>query len=377
MNKKDYYKILGVEKTASADEIKDAYRKLALKYHPDRNPDNPEAESKFKEAAHAYEVLSDAEKRRTYDQFGEEGVSGMGGHGAHGGMNMDDIFESFGDIFGNVFGQQQQRRARRTGPQAQSGHDLAKELSITLKESFLGTKKEISYYHFFSCETCHGKGMKAGTSAQQCTTCKGAGQIQHRQGFFMYTQACHTCGGQGYIIPSPCSECHGQSRVQKYDKFNVTIPQGINDGAELRISGKGDAGVYGGDAGDLFIRIQVLPDKKFSRSGDDLVCHLMLTYPQLVLGSQIEMESIDGTIETIKVPRGCAVNEKIIVPGKGFHKLRSAVRGNLVVIAECHIPKKLSKEAKQALTEYSDIIGTDTSAESGGFISGLFKKFLG
>lgn len=377
MNKKDYYKILGVAQTASADEIKDAYRKLALKYHPDRNPDNQEAENKFKEAAEAYEVLSDPEKRRTYDQFGHEGVSGMGGHGGHGGMNMDDIFESFGDVFGNIFGQQQQRKSTRTGPQAQRGHDLAKELSITLKEAFLGAKKEISYYHFFSCETCKGKGVKAGTSTQQCSTCKGAGQIQHRQGFFMYTQACHTCGGLGYIIPSPCATCSGQSRIQQYDKFSVTIPQGITDGAELRIPGKGDAGVYGGSSGDLFIRVQVLPDKKFSRSGDDLVCHLMLTYPQLVLGSQIEMESIDGTMETIKVPRGCAVDEKIIVPGKGFHKLRSAARGNLVVIAECHIPKKLSKEAKQALTDYSNLIGTDTSSESGGFISGLFKKFLG
>jgi len=377
MNKKDYYKILGVAQTASADEIKDAYRKLALKYHPDRNPDNEEAENKFKEAAEAYEVLSDADKRRTYDQFGHEGVNNMGGHSGHGGMNMDDIFESFGDIFGNVFGQQQQRRAKNAGPQAQRGHDLAKELSITLKESFLGTKKEISYYHFFSCETCNGKGIKAGTSIQQCATCKGAGQIQHRQGFFMYTQACHTCGGQGYTIPSPCTGCSGQSRIQQYDKFNVTIPQGITNGAELRITGKGDAGVYGGGTGDLFIRIQIQPDKKFSRSGDDLVCHLMLTYPQLVLGSQIEMESIDGTMETIKVPRGCAVNEKILVPGKGFHKLRSTVRGNLVVIAECHIPKKLSKEAKQALTEYSNLIGTDTTSDSGGFISGLFKKFLG
>lgn len=377
MNKKDYYQILGVAKTASADEIKSAYRKLALKYHPDRNPDNKEAEDKFKEAAEAYEVLSDVDKRRTYDQFGHDGVNNMGGHGAHGGMNMDDIFESFGDIFGNVFGQQQQRRARRTGPQARRGHDLAKEVSITLKESFLGVKKEISYYHFFSCETCSGKGMKAGTSIQECATCKGAGQIQHRQGFFMYTQACHTCGEQGYTIPSPCTACSGQSRIQQYDKFNVTIPQGITDGSELRITGKGDAGVYGGKSGDLFIRIQILPDKKFSRSGNDLVCHLMLTYPQLVLGSQIEVESIDGTVETIKVPRGCAVDEKIIVPGKGFHKLKTTIRGNLVVIAQCHIPKKLSKEAKQALTEYSNLIGTDTSSDGGGFISGLFKKFLG
>ena len=223
MNKKDYYKILDVAKTASADEIKDAYRKLALKYHPDRNPDNQEAENKFKEAAEAYEVLSDPEKRRAYDQFGHDGVSGMGGHGGHGSMNMDDIFESFGDVFGNIFGQQQQRRSTRTGPQAQRGHDLAKELSITLKESFLGAKKEIGYYHFFSCETCKGKGVQTGTSTQQCTTCKGAGQIQHRQGFFMYTQACHTCGGIRGTLYHPRAPHVADNRAYN-NMINLTLP---------------------------------------------------------------------------------------------------------------------------------------------------------
>ncbi|HRN78042.1 MAG TPA: molecular chaperone DnaJ [Candidatus Dependentiae bacterium] len=375
MNKKDYYDVLGVPRTASADEIKSAYRKLALKYHPDRNPDNKEAEEKFKEAATAYETLSDDKKRRTYDQFGHDAAQGMGSGGYHGGgfggMNMEDIFEAFGDIFGS-----QQRKRRAHGPQAIRGHDLTKEISISLKDAFLGVKKEISYYHFFNCQTCDGKGAKPGTTTQSCTTCKGMGQIQYQQGFFMYAQACSSCAGQGYIIASPCSSCSGQSRIQQYDKFTVTIPAGIYDNAELRITGKGDAGVYGGQPGDLFLKIKIQPDAKFTRADDDLVCRIMLTYPQLVLGCQVEIESIDGTKETIKIPKGCPVGERIVIPGKGFQKLRSKVRGNLVVITECQVPKKLSKEAKDALNKYSEIIGTETES-SGGFISGLFKKFLG
>jgi molecular chaperone DnaJ len=380
MSKRDYYEILGVSRTATADEIKAAYRKLALKYHPDRNPDNKEAEEKFKEAAEAYEVLSDAKKRPQYDQFGHAGMgAGMGGHGGHGGMNMDDIFESFGDIFGSMFGGGAgggSRKRKKSGPEPKRGHDLTKEIEISLKDSFLGVKKEISYYHFFSCDTCKGFGAKSGTKATQCNTCHGNGQVQYKQGFFIYAQVCGTCGGDGYIIASPCTSCNGQSRVQKYDKFTITIPEGIFDGAELRITGKGDAGVYGGGEGDLFVKINVLPDKNFKRVGDDLVCNVLLTYPQLVLGSQVEIESIDGTKESIKVPKGCPVDEKIMVTGKGFPRLKSSTRGNLVVVAKCHIPKKLSSEAKKALTEYSTLIGTSTD-DSEGTISGFFKKFLG
>jgi molecular chaperone DnaJ len=374
MSKRDYYDILGVTRSASDDEIKAAYRKLAMKYHPDRNPDNKPAEEKFKEAAQAYEVLSDSDKRRTYDQVGHAGTDNTGGH-QHSGMNMDDIFSNFGDIFGEMFGGRQQQRTRSSGPQAHRGHDLTKEISITLQEAFLGAKKEVAYYHFFTCEPCSGTGAKPGTKILSCALCQGTGQLHRQQGFFMYAQTCGSCGGQGYTIPSPCSECNGQSRIQRYDKFSITIPQGIFDGAELRISGKGDAGVYGGSSGDLYIKIQITADKKFSRSGDDLVCNLLLSYPQLTLGCQVEIESIDGSKETIKVPKGCPIGEKIIVPGKGFHKLRNKIRGNLVVITQCHIPKKLSKEARDKIVEYSSLLEAESS--DGGFISGLFKKFLG
>lgn len=375
-NTQDYYETLGVQKTASRDEIKAAYRKLALKYHPDRNPDNKEAEEKFKEAAAAYEVLSDPEKRSRYDQYGHAGFTqgGMGG-GPHT-MDMDDIFAHFGDIFGDLFGMGQKQSRRKSGPQKKRGHDLAQELTITLKEAFTGTKKEIGHYHFVSCSECEGKGVEKGTSAKQCPKCHGSGQLQFKQGFFMYAQPCSECEGSGYIIPSPCKGCKGHSRTQKFDKFSVNIPKGIFDGAELRIQGKGDAGVYGGDTGDLFLRIHVQEDAKFTRIEDDLECTIMLTYPQLVFGSQIEIESIDGSKELVKVPKGCPVGEKIILPGKGFQGLRNKMYGNLVVITNCHIPKKLSAEAKKLLTDYSEQIGTNTDEHQGG-IKSFFKKFLG
>lgn len=376
MSKRDYYQVLGVKKSASLVEIKKAYRKLALKYHPDRNPDNKEAEAKFKEAAEAYEVLSNEQKRRQYDQFGHAGMDGMGGGtGAHG-MNTEDIFSNFGDIFGDIFGGGSSQRQRKSGPQPQRGHDLHKEIKITLKDAFLGTQKEIGYYHFVPCETCKGKGLAPGTTTHQCSKCQGSGQLNFRQGFFMYSQTCNECKGQGYTIPSPCTTCHGKSRKQVYENVTLTIPAGIFDGAELRKTGNGDAGVYGGRSGDLLVRIVVSPNKKFKRSGDDLVCTISLTYPQLVLGSQVEITSIDGTKQMIKIPKGCPVGEQIIIPGKGFPHLRNKMRGNLVVITQCHVPKKLSADAKKKLTEYSNIIGTDTK-ESEGFISAFFKKFLG
>jgi len=375
MAKRDYYEILGVSKSATTDEIKAAYRKLALKYHPDRNPDNKEAEEKFKEAAQAYETLSDAQKRQQYDQFGHAGM-GMGGHGGPHGMNMDDIFDSFGDIFGEMFSQGGGRRRRqKSGPTPHDGHNLLQEASISLKDAYLGCKHQLNYPRYEVCETCAGKGTKQGTTVQQCKTCNGMGQVQFSQGFFMYSQTCGTCHGEGFIIPEPCPTCLGKTRVQKYDKFTVNIPRGVFDGAELRISGKGDAGTFGGHAGDLIIRVHVMPDKRFTREGDDLVSTIMLTYPQLVLGCQIEVESIDGTKETLKIPKGCPVGERIVIPGKGFPSLRSKVSGNLVIVTHCHIPQKLGTEAKNLLIEYSKLIGTGTDTSTG--IIGFFKKFLG
>lgn len=378
MAKRDFYEILGVSKTATLDEIKAAYRKLALKYHPDRNPDNKQAEEQFKEAAEAYETLSDPQKRQQYDQFGHAGM-GMGGHGGHGGphgMNMDDIFENFGDIFGEMFSGGAGRRGRKkTGPTPRNGHNLHKEVSITLKDAYLGCTEQLNYPRYEVCETCTGKGTKKGTSIQQCKTCGGMGQIELRQGFLIYAQTCSACSGEGFTIPEPCPTCSGKTRVKKQDKFSINIPRGIFDGAELRIAGKGDAGVFGGHIGDLIIKVHVMPDKKFNREGDDLVSTIILTYPQLVLGCHVEIENIDGTKETLKVPKGCPSGERIVIAGKGFPALRSKVSGNLVIITHCDIPKKLGDDAKNLLVEYSKMIGTGTDKNEG--IVGFFKKFLG
>lgn len=373
MSKRDFYEILGVSKTSTPDEIKAAYRKLAMKYHPDRNPDNKEAEEKFKEASAAYEILSDQQKRKKYDQFGHAGMSDMGANN----MNMEDIFESFGDIFGSMFGGAAGTRAhKRQGPEPKNGHTLIKEIDITLKESFLGTSKEIQYYHFIACATCDNTGSKAGTKAESCKNCQGTGQVQFRQGFFMYAQTCGSCNGEGFIIASPCPTCAGKSRIQQYESFSVNIPAGIYEGAELRLASKGDAGVFKGKSGDLILKVHVLSDKKFSRLNDDLHCTLMLSYPQLVLGSQVEIESIDGTKHLVKISKGTPVDEKVIIVGKGFPKIKSKVSGNLVVKVQCHIPKKLSSTAKEKLIEYSELIGTSTDNDESTIIS-FFKKFLG
>jgi molecular chaperone DnaJ len=373
--KRDYYEILGVPKNASLKDIKAAYRKLALQYHPDRNPNDKKAEEKFKEAAEAYEVLSDETKRQRYDQFGHAGAEHSGFGGGAQDINMENIFDMFGDIFGG--GQQQQRQQKRTAPTPKRGHDLTKEIAITLTEAFTGSSKEITYYHFVSCDECNAKGTKKGTGYTTCSHCKGMGQITYRQGFFAYSQTCPECNGEGVTIPSPCSKCKGQSRVQQYETFSVNIPAGIYNGAELRVAGKGDAGVYQGSAGDLFVKVQVMPDKRFKRVDDDLEAVLKLTYPQLVLGSQVEITSIDGSKETIKVPKGCPVGERIIIASKGFPKIRGKGRGNLVIITQCDIPKKLSAEALKLLGEYSTVIGTSVEDGSSGGIIGFFKKFLG
>lgn len=373
--KRDYYEILGVGRTATVDEIKKAYRKLALKYHPDRNPNDKAAEASFREATEAYEILSDEGKRAQYNQFGHEAVQGNHG-GRH--ENMEDIFENFSDIFENLFGNQgqQRRSSKKSGPTPQRGHDLAQKIEISLKESYIGCTKEIKIYHFEQCTLCKGNGCKDGAKPAVCSTCQGSGSVLHRQGFFTLNQVCSSCHGQGFRITNPCGECRGQSRIQKHEKLSVNIPAGIYHNAELRIVGKGDSGIFGGTYGDLYLTVEILPEKLFSRRDYDLTTTLVLTYPQLVLGCQIEIENIDGTKETIKVPKGCPVGKEIIVEGKGFAKLRTSGRGNLVIVTNCDIPSKLNEETKASLHTYAEKLGNNSQHQQSG-ISGFFKKFLG
>lgn len=378
MAKKDFYDILGVDKTATEQEIKAAYRKLALKYHPDRNPGNKEAEEKFKEAAAAYEVLSNKEKRARYDQFGHnaEQAFGGGGYSQHD-MNMDDIFRNFSDIFegfGDIFGFSQKRRTP-SGPEPRHGHDRQHAIKITLKEAYEGTKHDVAYSRLATCATCNGSGVKEGTKIEPCKKCHGSGQIQYQQGFFIYSQACSACNGNGYTVPHPCPTCKGSSRTQVYEKFSVKIPAGIYDGAELRIAGKGDDGLYGGQPGSLFITINVMPHKNFKRENDDLICTLLLTYPQMVFGAQVEIENIDGTKETIKIPKGCPSGNRLTMPDKGFARIKGHGRGNWIIVTQCHIPQKLSKEAKEELKKYTELLG-QTVDDPNGSVTSFFKKFL-
>ncbi len=268
------------------------------------------------------------------------------------------------------------QKTRQTGPAQQRGHDLSQPLSITLKESYLGSKKEIKLYHYVACETCSTSGCKAGTKPSICSRCKGSGQVATQRGFFAFAQPCSACYGQGYTIQSPCQACRGQSRIQKHTKLVVNVPSGIYDKAELRVAGKGDAGVFGGSPGDLFLTIQVQPNNQFSRRNNDLVTNLSLTYPQLVLGAQMEIENIDGIKETLKIPKGCSVGKEIIVTGKGFRNLHGRGHGNFVIIPQCDIPTKLNLQTKEALLSYAQKLGEQTSTPQGG-IRGFFKKFLG
>ena len=379
MAKRDHYEVLGVAKTATPDEIKKAYRALAMKYHPDRNPNDKSAEEKFKEVQAAYDVVSDEKKRKMYDQFGHAAE----GHGA-GGQDMGDIFgqfneqfgDQFGDLFSNIFGGRGGRR-KKAGPIAQRGLDVVKDITLTLEEAFSGVKKEITYYHFVPCATCNHKGMEKDSKAETCPTCNGTGQLHMANGMiFVQMGSCHACSGQGFIFKKPCKTCHGQSRVQKYDTISVNIPKGIFSGAAIRVGGAGDAGVYGGPHGDLLIQVSIATHKRFKRVEDDLECTVSVTYPELVFGAHVEIENIDGSKESLKIPRGCPIGERIIIKGKGFHRLRGTGRGNLIVTTTCYIPSALSSEAEGKLREYSKEVGTKIEPEPG-IIEGFFKKFLG
>jgi molecular chaperone DnaJ len=380
MNKTSYYKTLGVEKNATTEEIKAAYRKLAFKYHPDKNPGNKKAEDTFKEISEAYEVLSDETKRTQYDQFGtvSQDMGGQGSSGFQSDVNMDDIFQGFSDIFGSMFGDQKQKKGKKVS-YAKQGHSLIKDIEISFKESFVGTKKEVGYYHFVSCTACKGYGTKKGTVPQACSGCGGSGQVRFNQGIMMFMQTCPTCRGEGFEIVDPCLTCSGQSRVQQHETFTVSIPAGVSDNIELRVPNKGDAGIFGGSYGDLLLKVRVKSDSIFKRSNDNLLSSVLLTYPQLVFGCQIEVESIDGTKHTVKIPQGCTVGKQIVISGKGFPNIKQKnSRGDFVITTKCHIPTKLTSEEKDALYRYSQLIGTEiTASRSDDSIIGFFKKFLG
>jgi molecular chaperone DnaJ len=350
---KDYYRILGVPRDATQEEIKKAYRKLALKYHPDRNPNDKEAEEKFKEINEAYACLSDPEKRAKYDRFGtvdgfEFSDAGFDSFASA----FSDIFEDiFGDFFGTFTGQRRRTRPKR-------GADLRYDLSISLEEAVRGCEKEITIPRWVSCELCGGSGAKPGSGPVRCPECGGSGYVRFQQGFFSVSRTCPRCGGSGTYIVTPCRACNGEGRVRKYRTVSVKIPPGVDNGSRLRISGEGELGSHGGPPGDLYIIISVKPHKFFKRQGLDLYCEVPITFPQAVLGGEIEVPTLYGT-EKLKIPAGTPSGKEFVLRGKGVPRLGGHSRGDQIVRVYIDVPKKLTPRQKELLQEFARLSGDE------------------
>lgn len=347
MSKRDYYEVLGLSRTASDDEIKRAYKKLAMKYHPDRNPDDASAEDKFKEVKEAYEILSDAQKRSAYDQFGHAGVdSSMGGGGFGGGFGGGGFGGGFGDIFSDIFGG---GRGGYAGPQP--GDDLEYRLSLTLEQAVAGTKVDIKVPRRELCDSCHGSGAEAGSSVETCPTCGGHGKVRAQQGFFVVERPCHTCHGKGKIIKKPCKKCHGDGFVQTQKTLTVTIPAGVDDGDRIRLSGQGEAGDPGAPNGDLYVRISLQPHPIFQRQGDMLYCEMPLSFTTAALGGEIEVPTLDGRVN-LKIPAGTQTGRKFKITGKGVKSVRSGRQGDLICQVHLETPVNLTSEQQELLRQF-------------------------
>jgi molecular chaperone DnaJ len=349
MSKKDFYEVLGVNKDASDNEIKKAYRKLAMKHHPDRNPDNPKAEEHFKEAKEAYEILSDAQKRAAYDQYGHAGVdqqAGMGGGFA----------DAFGDIFGDIFG----GGGRGGRSNVYRGADLRYNLEVSLEEAARGTETKIRIPTMAECDTCHGSGAKPGTQPVTCTTCGGHGQVRMQQGFFSIQQACPKCHGSGRMINDPCNSCHGAGRIKQHKTLSVKIPAGVDEGDRIRLSGEGEAGVNGGPTGDLYVVIHLKQHAVFQRDHNDLHCEMPISFTIAALGGEIEIPTLDGSAK-IKIPAETQTGKVFRLRGKGIKGVRSSTHGDLMCHMVVETPVSLTERQKELLRELDTINQEDNS----------------
>jgi len=372
MSKRDFYEVLGVSKNASEADIKKAFKRLAMKHHPDRNPDSKESEDKFKEAKEAYDVLSDAQKRAAYDQFGHAGVdhsAGMGG--AAGGASFSDIF---GDVFGDIFGGGGGGRSRE---RVYRGADLQYNLELSLEEAVGGTSVNIRVPTQIACDECGGSGAKKGTSATTCTTCGGHGQVRMQQGFFSLQQTCPRCHGSGKMIDNPCGKCHGHGRVEKQKTLSVKVPAGVDNGDRIRLSGEGEAGENGGPAGDLYVQIRVKPHAIFKRDGNDLYCEVPINIVTAGLGGELEVPTLGGKVK-LKVPAETQSGKLFRLRGKGVKSVRSGQAGDLLCKVDVETPVNLTKRQKELLEEFGKSMQEDSvkhSPRESSWLDGV-KKFF-
>ncbi len=374
MAKRDYYEVLGVSKSASADEMKKAYRRLAMKYHPDRNKDDADAEARFKEAKEAYEVLNDADKRAAYDRFGHDGVraSGAGGAGP-GGFGAEGFSDIFGDVFGDIFG----AGRRGGGSQVFRGADLAYELKLDLEQAVSGDNVTIDVPTQVICETCDGSGAKKGSEPVTCSTCGGVGQVRMQQGFFSIQQTCPACKGTGKIIADPCDDCHGAGRVRKTRTLSVKVPAGVDDGDRIRLSGEGEAGRNGGPPGDLYVEIRVKPHKIFEREGADLACEVPVSFATATLGGEVELPTLDGNV-SLKVPAGTQSGKTFRLRGKGVVTVRDPRKGDLFAQVQVETPVNLTGEQKTLLEQFEKSLkagGGKHNPRAGGWLDSV-KRFF-
>jgi len=367
MAKADFYETLGVGKGADEKELKSAFRKLAMKYHPDKNPGDHTAEVRFKEINEAYETLKDPNKRAAYDRFGhaafENGGMGGGGFGAAGAGSFSDIFE---DIFGEMMGG---GRQRRSSGGRERGADLRYNMEIALEEAFTGKTAQIHVPTSITCDVCSGSGAKPGTKPQTCPTCGGNGRVRAAQGFFSIERTCPTCHGRGQTIADPCVKCHGQGRVTQERSLSVNIPAGIEDGTRIRLAGEGEAGLRGGPAGDLYIFLSVKPHEFFQRDGADLYCSVPVSMTTAALGGKFEVATLDGSKSRVTVPEGTQNGRQFRLKSKGMPVLRSAQTGDLYIQIAIETPQNLSKRQRELLQEFEQLSSKENSPESSGFFS--------
>ncbi|MDH4110695.1 MAG: molecular chaperone DnaJ [Gammaproteobacteria bacterium] len=370
MAKRDYYEVLGVKRNAPGDEIKKAYRRLAMKFHPDRNRDDADAESKFKEVKEAYEVLIDSDKRAAYDQFGHDGVRSGAGFGG-GGFNAEGFADIFGDVFGDIFG------GGRRSSQVFRGADLGYELRLDLEQAVRGDSVTIDVPTQVPCDECSGSGARKGSDPVKCSTCGGAGQVRMQQGFFSIQQTCPACKGAGTVISDPCAKCHGRGRVAKTRTLSVKVPAGVDDGDRIRLSGEGEAGRNGGPPGDLYVEIRVNPHKLFTREGADLTCEVPISIAAATLGGEVELPTLDGHV-SLKIPAGTQSGKVFRLRGKGVTTVRDRRVGDLYAKVAVETPVHLTEEQKALLRRFDESLqsgGERHSPRAGGWLDTV-KRFF-